>query len=63
MLCCGDLFIVFYKHMPVVQASRHYIPAAALWLAVLLGIQRQTINIVLLVFVVVLFFSCDNLLR
>lgn len=50
VLCCGDLLIVFYKHMPVVQASRRYIPTAALWLAVLLGIQRQTINIVLLVF-------------
>ena len=61
VLCCGDLLIVFYKHMPVVQASRRYIPTAALWLAVLLGIQRQTINIVLLVFFF-FFFSCDNLL-
>ena len=43
--------------------SRHYILPAALWLAALLGTQRQTINIVLLVFVVVLFFSCDNLLQ
>lgn len=60
---CGHLLIVFYKHMPVVQARRHYILTAALWLAVLLDIQRQTVNIVLLVFVVVLFLRCDSLLR